>query len=168
MLLVASSFFFMSELTTGQPGSQILLSIITERENWYSLVEELKWRTEGSAWIDQNEIDDTTSEPKPWEIRPDAAAAEPAPVPIASVEPTTTVTSVAAVVIASVWLVISILAGMTFIGTQEDVYGGDAFTGIQNTMVTATRALGWVIIGIGVLGLVTALERRVTRSSPGR
>jgi hypothetical protein len=86
------------------------------------------------------------------------AAAAMAPVESSKVQ------SLAAVVIASVWMIASILIGMTFIRTDFEVYGGDAYTGIQNAVVVATRALGWIIIGTGVLGLVIAMERKVTRS----
>jgi hypothetical protein len=66
-----------------------------------------------------------------------------------------------AVGLAVVWLVISVIVGLVFIlGTESAEYGGDAYTGIQNAGAQTVRALGVLIIGTGVLGLITALSRR--------
>lgn len=62
--------------------------------------------------------------------------------------------------IATVWFIMSILIGATFIiGTPYAAYGGDAYTGIQNAVARGTNALGWLIIGTGVIALVTAIHK---------
>lgn len=63
--------------------------------------------------------------------------------------------------LAIVWLIISAIVGATFIlGADSGEYGGDAYTDIQNASAQTVRALGVLIIGTGVLGLITALSRR--------
>lgn len=39
-------------------------------------------------------------------------------------------------------------------------YGGDAYTGIQQAAAQMARAIGFLIIGSGALGLVIATSRR--------
>jgi hypothetical protein len=50
-------------------------------------------------------------------------------------------------------------AAMIF-GTRYEVYGGDAYTGLQNAIARGVQALGFLVIGTGVLALVIALSRR--------
>lgn len=60
-------------------------------------------------------------------------------------------------VIAIVWAVVAFIAGLVFIFTTQDIsYGGDAYSGIQQTGAQTVRALGFLIIGSGALGLVIA------------
>jgi hypothetical protein len=63
-------------------------------------------------------------------------------------------------IVAILWFVISIVAGLNFInGTEYSIYGGDAYTGIQNAVARGTNALGFVIIGTGVIAVVAAFRR---------
>lgn len=67
----------------------------------------------------------------------------------------------AAVVVAILWLIAAVFIGANFISsTTLERYGGDAYTGIQQAAAQTARAVGWLIIGTGVLGLVTALSHR--------
>jgi hypothetical protein len=63
-------------------------------------------------------------------------------------------------IVASIWLAASILIGIGLInGAQLVTYGGDAYTGIQNAAARTTIAVGWVVIGTGVIAFVTAFRR---------
>jgi len=67
----------------------------------------------------------------------------------------------AGLVIAVLWAAISVIAGLIFIlGTPDIEYGGDAYTGIQAAAAQTARAVGWLIIATGALGLVIATTRR--------
>jgi len=63
-------------------------------------------------------------------------------------------------IIASLWMVVALSAGMNFINATKYVsYGGDAYTGIQNAVARGTNALGFIIIGTGVIAVVAAFRR---------
>jgi|GEM_PF-4269281 hypothetical protein len=63
-------------------------------------------------------------------------------------------------IIASLWMVVALSAGMNFINaTRMETYGGDAYTGIQNAVARGTTALGFLIIGTGVIAVVAAFRR---------
>lgn len=67
----------------------------------------------------------------------------------------------ASFVIAVVWAIAAAVIGAVFIfGTRDLAYGGDAYTGIQNTGAQTVRALGWLIFATGPIGLIIALSRR--------
>jgi len=67
----------------------------------------------------------------------------------------------AALTVAIGWLIVAAIVGIKFIaGAQHEAYGGDAYTGIQNTGADTVRALGWLIIATGPIGLIVALSRR--------
>lgn len=66
-----------------------------------------------------------------------------------------------ALILAVIWLVAAvIIGGVTIASVEESAYGGDAYTDIQNAGVATVRALGWLIISTGPLGLIIALSRR--------
>lgn len=91
------------------------------------------------------------TEPNPGEAAVDAAPPS-TPAKTESSAPT---------VVASLWLALTIIVGAVLIfGTEYEVYGGDAYTGLQNVMARAVNSLGFVLIGTGVLALVIALSRR--------
>jgi len=99
--------------------------------------------------------------------------------------------SSAALVIASIWLALTLLFAMMLftaelnavhpLGSYE-VYGGDAYTGIQNAVVDSERTiaaglnqsnqllrdiisgLGFLVIGSGILPFVTVLALRAKTS----
>lgn len=78
----------------------------------------------------------------------------------ASMPPSVREKSNAALTVAILWAIVAVIVGLKFItGTEDGEYGGDAYTDIQNTGAQTVRALGWVIISTGPLGLVTALSR---------
>ncbi len=59
------------------------------------------------------------------------------------------------------WAVVAAIVGGSYIfGTQDISYGGDAYTGIQNAGAQTVRAVGWLIVATGPLGIITALSRR--------
>jgi hypothetical protein len=61
---------------------------------------------------------------------------------------------------AVVWLLVCLVVGLDFItATSFASYGGDAYTGIQNAVARSTNALGYVIIGTGVIGFVVSFRR---------
>lgn len=63
--------------------------------------------------------------------------------------------------VAATWCLISIVAGLAFItGTTDTIYGGDAYTAIVKGVNRTTRAVGFVIIGTGVIGLMAAGSRK--------
>jgi|GEM_PF-5783843 len=67
----------------------------------------------------------------------------------------------AALAVAVIWALIAAIVGLVFIlGTEDVAYGGDAYTGIQNTGAQTVRAVGWLILATGPLGLIIALSRR--------
>jgi len=66
-----------------------------------------------------------------------------------------------ALTVAILWMIVAVIVGVMFItGAENQEYGGDAYTGIQNTGAQTVRALGWLIIATGPLGLIVALSRR--------
>lgn len=66
-----------------------------------------------------------------------------------------------ATVIAVLWAVVAIIIGIAVItGVDDEQYGGDAYTGIQNTTAQGVRAIGWLIISTGPLGIIIARSRR--------
>lgn len=66
-----------------------------------------------------------------------------------------------ALAVAIVWAIAAAIIGAVFIfGTQDQAYGGAAYTGIQNTGAGTVRALGWLIIATGPLGIIVALANR--------
>ena len=89
------------------------------------------------------------TQPEPTQQQPQPAPAGPVAAPKRPNRSTRT--------IAKVWLVLSLLAGSgTMIGTRFETYGGDAYTGLQNAIARGNIALGWVIIGTGVLAFIVA------------
>lgn len=63
-------------------------------------------------------------------------------------------------VLASTWLVVSVMAGLSCInGVRYETYGGDAYTGMQNAVARGTQGIGFLIIGVGVLAVVTAFRK---------
>ena len=64
-------------------------------------------------------------------------------------------------IVAVIWAVVAVSVGVYFIlGVKAGSYGGDAYTGIEGAIVTAVKAIGWVIIGSGVIGVLLAGHRR--------
>ncbi len=63
-------------------------------------------------------------------------------------------------VLAMIWAVLAVIIGAVIIaGAQTEAYGGDAYTGMQNATVHVARAVGWLIISTGALGLIIARSR---------
>lgn len=59
--------------------------------------------------------------------------------------------------VANIWFALSLLAGVgTMVGSRFETYGGDAYTGLQNAIARGNIALGWVIIGTGMLTFVVS------------
>ena len=76
-----------------------------------------------------------------------------------------------ALAVAIVWAIAAISIGLYFVfGVTASVYGGDAYTGIEAAIVTAIKAVGWLIVSSGVLGVVIAGSRTIwslkEKSSP--
>ena len=66
-----------------------------------------------------------------------------------------------ALVVSILWAIAAGVIGLVFIfGAQDQAYGGDAYTGIQNTGAATVRALGWLIISTGAVGLIIGTRRR--------
>lgn len=66
-----------------------------------------------------------------------------------------------ALVIAVLWAIAALIIGLRFITSTPDMeYGGDAYTGIQQAAAQTARAIGFLIIGTGALGLIVATSRR--------
>lgn len=65
-----------------------------------------------------------------------------------------------ALTIAILWAITALIVGIVFIGSTQDIeYGGDAYSGIQQAAAQTARAVGWLIIGSGVLGILIALRK---------
>lgn len=62
-------------------------------------------------------------------------------------------------VIASLWMVVALSAGMNFINSTRMETYGNAYTGIQNAVARGTTALGFLIIGTGVIAVVVSFRR---------
>ena len=76
-------------------------------------------------------------------------------------QPTQAEPTNAALVIAVLWAIAAVIVGVVFITSTPDLeYGGDAYTGIQQAAAQTARAVGWLIISTGALGLVIASSRR--------
>lgn len=68
-----------------------------------------------------------------------------------------------ALVFAILWAIAAVIIGFHFITSTPDAeYGGDAYTGIQQAAAQTARAVGFLVIGTGVLGLVIANSGRRT------
>ena len=66
-----------------------------------------------------------------------------------------------ALVIAVLWAIAATIIGIYFISSTHNLeYGGDAYTGMQQAAAQTARAVGFLIIGTGALGLVIANSRR--------
>ncbi len=66
-----------------------------------------------------------------------------------------------ALVVAVLWAIAALIIGIYFISSTHNMeYGGDAYTGIQQAAAQTARAVGFLIIGTGALGLVIATSRR--------
>lgn len=69
-------------------------------------------------------------------------------------------------IIAILWAIAAVIIGLVFIfSVNAETYGGDAYTGIEAAIVQAVHAVGWIIIGTGVLGLVIAGSRPMSTKS---
>jgi hypothetical protein len=69
-------------------------------------------------------------------------------------------------IVAILWAIAAVIIGLVFVfGVNAETYGGDAYTGIEAAIVQAVHAVGWVIISMGVLGLVIAGSRPVLAKS---
>ena len=98
------------------------------------------------------------AEPAPT-IEPtvDSPAPEPSTAPTANPKSS----GQGGLVLASVWaLAAVIIGGMVISGAESEAYGGDAYTGMQNATVQVAKAVGWLILSTGPLGLINALSRR--------
>lgn len=84
---------------------------------------------------------------------PPTTQSEPAP-------PRSTDYPPAAMSVAVVWAVAALILGIVLlVNAQDQSYGGDAYTGIQNSVTWSTRGIAFLLFGSGALGLVMASRR---------
>ena len=90
------------------------------------------------------------------EVPPETDSTPASVAPVVAASPSTSVTHWS-LIVAIIWALASVIVGLVFIfGVHPETYGGDAYTGIEAAIVTAVHAVGWLIIGSGVLGLLVA------------
>jgi len=82
-------------------------------------------------------------------VQPARTAAAPAPSP-------------APAIIAWLWAAVAVIMAIVLIaGAQDESYGGDAYTGMQNAVMLAVRGIAFLLIGSAALGLIVAYKRDV-------
>jgi len=68
--------------------------------------------------------------------------------------------SPAPVIIAWLWAAVAVIVAIVLIaGAQDESYGGDAYTGMQNAVMLAVRGIAFLLIGSAALGLIVAHKR---------
>jgi hypothetical protein len=82
-----------------------------------------------------------------------AAASESTVVPVSNPAP-------ASFIIAVIWAVAAVIIAIVLLATaQDESYGGDAYTGIQNAVMLAVRGMAFLLLGSAALGLIVATRR---------
>lgn len=143
---------------------------------WYADPENSALRRwwDGDQWTTDTRAVEVASAPTQSEAEVSSVHRDDAPVRESAEAPTATQTTATAsgsasnegggsgaLILAVIWLVAAvIIGGITIAGVEESAYGGDAYTDIQNAGVATVRAIGWLIISTGPLGLIIALSRR--------
>ena len=90
---------------------------------------------------------DTTPEP--------VTSAEPDPTPDWS-----TSVSPASMTVAVIWAIAAVIFALILLsGANDEAYGGDAYTGIQNAVMLAVRGIAFLLFGSAALGFVIATRR---------
>jgi hypothetical protein len=76
-------------------------------------------------------------------------------------EPTnSTQSSKASLVIAGIWAGVAVILAIVLLtAAQDESYGGDAYTGMQNAVMLAVRGIACLLFGSAALGLVVATRR---------
>lgn len=82
------------------------------------------------------------------------------PPPIESAPAPERYVSTAALTVASLWAALAVIFALVLlVNAQDESYGGDAFTGIQNSVNWAVRGIAFMLFGSGALGIVIAVRR---------
>jgi hypothetical protein len=75
-------------------------------------------------------------------------------------EPQTAAASNRSLIVAIIWAVLAAIFAVVLLSSATDErYGGDAYTGIQNSVMLAVRGIAFLLVGSASLGLVIALKR---------
>jgi hypothetical protein len=94
----------------------------------------------------------TSSEPTNAEAPLDGA-----PIPLDPTLQPATRRSSASLIVAGIWAALAVIFAIILLASaQDEAYGGDAYTGIQNAVMLAVRGIAFLLLGSAALGVVIA------------
>ncbi|MCU1535224.1 MAG: hypothetical protein JWR53_1705 [Glaciihabitans sp.] len=85
----------------------------------------------------------------------DSPTSQPLPLPVKQAS-----YSLASLTVAVIWAALAVIfAGILLGGAKDEVYGGEAYTGIQNAVMLAARGIAFLLFASAALGVIIALRR---------